>query len=145
MIEKLPTQATRAYFDTNSIIYFIEANEEFRPKIARLWYVLVAQDTSFITSEISVAEYLYGAFRRQSRELEKSYDRLFFEERTFALHPVDLETLIEAARLGASLGLRLIDAVHFRTAVATQCDIFVTNDRRFRSSHGVRIVQIGEL
>lgn len=145
MIEKLPTHASRAYFDTNSIIYFIEANEEFRPKIAKLWYVLVAREASFITSEISVAECFYGAFRRQSRELEKSYDRLFFEERTFVLHPLDLETLIEAARLGAGLGLKLIDAVHFRTAVAAQCDIFVTNDRRIRSSHGVRVIRIGEL
>jgi predicted nucleic acid-binding protein len=145
MNETLPVEVERAYFDANSVIYFIEANPEFHSKISSLWYALIEQNTSFVTSEICVAECFYGAFRRQSQVLESGYNRLFFEERTFDIQPVDLETLIGAARLGADLGLRLIDAVHFRTALASQCDIFVTNDSRFRSGHGVRVVQIAEL
>jgi predicted nucleic acid-binding protein len=145
MNEKPPIEASRAYFDANSVVYFIEANPQFQEKIFELWRGLIVQNANFVTSETCVAECLYGAFKRQSQVLEKSYERLFFEERAFDIHPVDLETVIDSARLGASLGLRLLDAVHFRTAAATQCDIFVTNDRRFRSSHGLRIVQIGEL
>ncbi|MGJ0561677.1 type II toxin-antitoxin system VapC family toxin [Methylocystis sp.] len=143
--ETLPVEGGRAYFDANSVIYFIEAKPEFYSKISSLWYALIERNTTFVTSEICIAECFYGAFRRQSQVLENAYDRLFFEERTFDIRPVDLETLVGAARLGADLGLRLIDAVHFRTALASQCDIFVTNDRRFRSSHGVRVVQIAEL
>ena len=143
--ETLPVEGGRAYFDANSVIYFIEANPEFYSKISSLWYALIERNTTFVTSEICVAECFYGAFRRQSEVLENGYDRLFFEERTFDIRAVDLDTLVGAARLGADLGLRLIDAVHFRTALASQCDIFVTNDRRFRSSHGVRVVQIAEL
>lgn len=145
MNERLLIGVGRAYFDANSVIYFIEANPEFHSKISNLWYALIEQNTTFVTSEICVAECFHGAFRRQSQVLEKGYERLFFKERTFDIRPVDLASLIGAARLGAGLGLRLIDAVHFRTAVASQCDIFVTNDRRFRSSHGVRVVQIAEL
>jgi predicted nucleic acid-binding protein len=145
MTETLPVEGGRAYFDANSVIYFIEANPEFHSKISSLWYALIERNTTFVTSEICVAECFYGAFRRQSQVLENGYDRLFFEERTFDIRAVDLDTLVGAARLGADLGLRLIDAVHFRTALAAQCDIFVTNDRRFRSSHGVRVVQIAEL
>lgn len=145
MNEKFITSAARAYFDTNSIIYFVETNAELQAKVAELWYALIMRNANLVTSEISIAECLYGAFKRQSQALERSYNRLFFQENTFDIHPLDLESLIEAARLGASLGLRLIDAVHFHTAMATKCDIFVTNDRRCRSSHGVRIVQIGEL
>ncbi|CCJ06125.1 PIN domain-containing protein [Methylocystis sp. SC2] len=143
--ETLPVEGGRAYFDSNSVIYFIEANPAFYSKISSLWYALIEQNTSFVTSEFCVAECFYGAFRRQSQVLENGYDRLFFEERSFDIRPVDLETLIGAARLGADLGLRLIDAVHFRTALTAQCDIFVTNDRRFRSGHGLRVVQIAEL
>ncbi len=145
MNESLPLEGGRAYFDANSVIYFIEADPAFYSKISSLWFALIEQNTAFVTSEVCVAECFYGAFRRQSQVLESGYDRLFFEERTFDIRPVDLETLIGAARLGADLGLRLIDAVHFRTALAARCEIFVTNDRRFRSGHGLRVVQIAEL
>ncbi len=143
--ESLPVEGGRAYFDAKTVIYFIEANPAFYSKIASLWYDLIERNTTFVTSEICVAECFYGAFRRESQVLENGYDRLFFEESTFDVRPVDLETLVGAARLGADLGLRLIDAVHFRTALAAQCDIFVTNDRRFRSGHGLRVVQFAEL
>jgi len=138
-------RASRAYFDTNSIIYFIETPAEPQAKVAELWYGLIEQNASLVTSEITVAECLYGAFKRQSPLLDSSYHRLFFEEGAFDLHFLGLDTPIEAARLGADLGLKLIDAVHFQAATAKKCDIFVTNDRRFRSSHGVRVIQISEL
>jgi len=145
MNEKLPVEASRAYFDANSVIYFIEANPVLQAKISKLWFGLIMRNASFVTSEVCIAECFYGAFKRQSQVLEKGYERLFFEDKTLDIHPLDLETLIESARLGAGLGLKLIDAVHFRAAVITQCEIFVTNDRRFRSSHGVRVIQIDEL
>lgn len=136
---------SRAYFDTNAIIYFIEANIEFQSKVASLWYGLIDRNASLVTSEIGVAECFFGAFRQQKPLVEQAYERLFFHDEVFDIHPVNLTALIEAGRFGAGLGLKLLDAVHFHAAAMAKCDIFVTNDRRFRSSHGVRVVQIADL
>ncbi|QGM45688.1 type II toxin-antitoxin system VapC family toxin [Methylocystis heyeri] len=136
---------SRAYFDTNAIIYFVEGHPEFQTKVADLWYALIERNACLVTSEIGVAECLFGAFRQGSRELEQGYERLFFQEDAFDIQPVNLEALIEAGRLGASQGMRLIDAIHFHAAATTKCEIFVTNDRRIRSNHGVRVIYISEL
>jgi predicted nucleic acid-binding protein len=109
-----------------------------------LWYALIERNASLVTSEIGVAECLFGAFRQGSRELEQGYERLFFHEDAFDIQPVNLEALIEAGRLGASQAMRLIDAVHFHAAATSKCEIFVTNDRCIRSSHGVRVIYISE-
>jgi predicted nucleic acid-binding protein len=145
MIDLSLDGVSRAYFDANAIIYFVEAHVEHQDKVADLWYALIERDASLVTSEIGVAECLFGAFRQESQLLERSYERLFFQDEIFDIQPVNLEALIEAGRFGARLGLRLIDAVHFHAATTAKCDIFVTNDRRIRSSHGMRVIRIGEL
>ena len=71
MTETLPVEGGRAYFDANSVIYFIEANPEFHSKISSLWYALIERNTTFVTSEICVAECFYGAFRRQESGARK--------------------------------------------------------------------------
>jgi predicted nucleic acid-binding protein len=70
---------------------------------------------------------------------------LFYQAALFMLVPVEGERLEDAARIGASQGLKLIDAIHLLAAIETECDIFITNDGRFRSSHGAQVVQISEL
>ncbi len=137
--------AKRVDFDTNAIIYFMESNSTFQLKIAELWYALIEQGVEFVTSEIGVAECFYGAFKRQSAELGTVYERLFFQEDVFDIIPVSLALLIEAARLGASLGLRLVDAAHFQSAIISRCDILITNDQRFVSSHGVEVLYVSDL
>jgi len=41
--------------------------------------------------------------------------------------------------------LKLVDAAHFLAAVENQCDVFITNDARLRSSHGVEVIQVATL
>ncbi|MCX7899703.1 MAG: hypothetical protein N2444_06430, partial [Methylocystis sp.] len=71
MNDALLVEGGRAYFDANAVICFIEANPEFYSRISCLWRALIEQNTSFVTSEVCIAECFHGAFRRQSQALEK--------------------------------------------------------------------------
>ncbi len=137
--------ARQLYVDANLIIYFFEREDDLRDRVAHLFNHAVLAGTPIVVSEIGVAECLYGAFRLQSEALEQKYREFFYDLPLIRLQPVDGERLVMAAALGASKGLKLVDAVHFAAAVETGCDVFVTNDRRFRSSHGVTIVQLGDI
>ena len=125
--------ARRVYFDTNAIIYFIEGSGTAQTKIADVWFALMARGVRIFISEISVAECLHGAFRRESFALEQAYTRLFFEDAEFELWPVGLASLLAAARIGALHRLKLVDAIHFQAATDSGCEVFLTNDHRFRS------------
>jgi predicted nucleic acid-binding protein len=138
-------QARQLYLDANLIIYFFEREDDLQEKVALIFSQAVLAGTPIVVSEIGVAECLYGAFRLQSEALENKYREFFYDLPLIRVEPVDGEKLIAAAALGASKGLKLVDAVHFAAAVKTGCDVLVTNDRRFRSSHGVTIVQLGDI
>ncbi len=144
MIDRLQT-ATKIYLDANLIIYFFERSDELRSKVGKIFDHAVNQGIPISISEIGIAECLFGAFKFQSRALEQKYRELFYEMPLFELVPVDGERVIAAAKLGAEKGLKLVDAVHFLAAVESRCHIFITNDQRFRSSHGVKVLQLTDL
>jgi predicted nucleic acid-binding protein len=89
---------------------------------------------------LGIAECLYGAYKLNSDELEARYNEIFYDIALFEIAPVNGEQWKAAARVGARDGLKLVDALHFVAAVECQCAVFVTNDARFRSSDGVKVV-----
>jgi predicted nucleic acid-binding protein len=137
--------AEKIYLDANLIIYLFERADELGENVARIFDIAVLNEIPIFMSEIGVAECLYGAFRLGSTELESEYTEFFYNASTMTLIPVDGSKLIAAARLGAEKRQRLIDAVHFHTAIECECDVFVTNDIRIRSSHGLTVLQLGNL
>jgi predicted nucleic acid-binding protein len=74
--------------------------------------------------------------------LEQSYIELFYHLNLFTLIPVTSERMIRAAKTGAENGLKLIDALHYYTALETECEYFVTNDARFKSSPSLKVLNI---
>lgn len=144
MIERLRA-AEKLYLDANLIIYFFEREDILRDKVGAIFDYAVINETQVSVSEIGVAECLFGAFKFQSLDLERKYRELFYEMPLIELVPVDGGRLVAAARLGAEKGLKLVDAVHFLAAVESRCDIFITNDQRFQSSHGITVLQLLDL
>jgi predicted nucleic acid-binding protein len=137
--------ASRLYLDSNALIYFVERADASQAKIGDAIAWAVRAGAPIVISEVGVAECLYGAYKLQSAALEARYVEIFDEITLFEIAPVDGERLRAAAKLGAQKGLKLVDALHFLAALENQCDVFITNDARFRSSHGVEVVQVERL
>ena len=136
---------TRAYFETNAVIYFLENEGEAQTKIADLIYKLIEQNAKLFISEIGIAECFYGAFKSKNQALEDKYSQLFFEENLFYIIPIDFDLLLAASKTGVESGLKLIDAIHFQSAIESQCEAFITNDARFRSSSTLKIYRLSDL
>ncbi len=138
-------RAGKIYLDANVIIYFVEQAAAWQPKLQSLLEHAIEHDVGLFVSDAGIAECLYGAFKARSAELEARYRQLFFELPLFRRVAVDSERIFAAARLGAEHGLHLVDAIHFLAAMETGCEIFLTNDGRFRSSHDVEVVPLKTL
>jgi len=135
----------RLYVDSNAIIHFVERRDVKQGKIGAMIASTVEGGELIIVSEIGVAECLYGAYKLQSAELEARYLELFSGSTVFDIVPVDGDRLKSAARLGARKGLKLVDAVHFAAAVERNCNVFLTDDERIKSSDGVAVVRVSAL
>ena len=137
--------AKRLYLDANCLIYLIEREDTLQKQIANLVAYAVQNGIELAISEIGVAECLYGAFKRNSALLESLYTEIYYDVPLFMLCPVDGERLKLAAKLGAEKRLKLVDAVHLLAATEHECDVFVTNDTGFKSSHSIHVIQLSQL
>ncbi|MEQ1931225.1 MAG: type II toxin-antitoxin system VapC family toxin [Parvularculaceae bacterium] len=133
------SRAKRAYFDSNVFIYLAEGRPDLQAAASRALDAAESGNAEIVTSEIALAECLYGASRRNDERLAHHYRSLLQSGERFILAQIDLPLLDLAALIGPQSGLRLIDAVHVATAISTECDVFVTNDKGIRGRPGLSV------
>jgi predicted nucleic acid-binding protein len=50
-----------------------------------------------------------------------------------------------AALLAGKQGMKLLDAIHYVTALQNNCQFIITNDRGFKSSETLEVIQLEDL
>lgn len=121
----------RVYLDTNVFIYGIEPSEYTQHLfvvVTGLFELAMNQQISAMTSELSLAEVLVGAYKASS-SLVNLYENLIINRPELAVYPVDREVLRYAAQLRSQQKIALADALHLATALHHQADIFITHDK----------------
>ena len=144
-IELPAAQYARAFFDANALIYFLEGPVLLQDKVAALLSRFIKDGVELVINEIVVAECLYGAYRQKNAKAEASIRAFLFASGQFEILGIDMTLLDEAAKAGALVGLKLIDATHLCSAISSGCDVFVTNDQKFKSSPALQVIQINTL
>lgn len=137
--------AHKIYIDANIVIYLIEGHADFQDQAENILAYAIENDILLMTSEVAVAECLYGAHRLDRNGVVEKYELFFRDTDLIHLVPIDLGTCKAAAKIGAENRLKLIDAIHIASAVAVDCDIFITNDKGIRPIAGIRVVQLSTL
>jgi predicted nucleic acid-binding protein len=132
--------ASRVYVDTSIFVYFIEATPNFHPKAKALFERIDTMGASIWTSELTVAECMYKPAQDKNAALLAIYETLFEKTGGIELLALDGAVAKRAALRGGELGLRLIDAIHYLTALEQGCDIFVTSDKNFKSGPRMRVI-----
>jgi predicted nucleic acid-binding protein len=140
---KAVSDPPRVYLDAN---VFVIALENPGAKSDHAWWIMQAVDDGKIvavTSEITLAEVLVKPIEVGHRELTATYEAMIVSTDRFEVIPVRRDILMGAARLRARRNsIRLPDAIHVATALATSCRCVVSNDLRLHSIDGVRVYEI---
>jgi predicted nucleic acid-binding protein len=121
-----------AYLDTNIFIYAVEGYEPEQDFVRGLFAAIDRSELAAVTSEFTLAELLVKPFELGRHDVAAIYVELVRHSARLSVAPLDRSILIEAARQRAALGILMPDALHVATALATGCDLFLTNDRRIR-------------
>ena len=115
------------------MIKAVESFDEASDRVAAL-----LDSGACVTSELTRAEALVGAFREQSvqPDLAVDYEHLFADARLEAM-PIDRTILTHAARLrAADLSLKLPDAIHLASAISGTCEILLSADKKLLAAAG---------
>ncbi len=117
----------KAYLDTNRIIYFVENNPVWGPKvIARITMIRSASD-ELVVGDLARAECLVGPFKKGDVGLEARY-RAFFSDPDIPVLGITAAVCERAARIRADHKFDLVDSLHLATAAEHGCGLFLTND-----------------
>jgi predicted nucleic acid-binding protein len=138
-LDDLPEHAL-LLIDTAPIVYVIEDHPElaaiFRPVFERH----EAGQVRFAVTTITLAEVLTGPLSVADEALAARYRATL---KSWFVVDLDSEIAESAARLRATLELKLGDAVQAASALAINADALVTHDRDFSHLESLRIIGIG--
>lgn len=124
-------EARRIYLDTNALIAVLEKADELDTAQTALVEEIDEGELEAVTSELTLAECLVKPIAEKDEPLIRAYLTLLAADSEFVrVSGVSRSVLLEAARIRAGTGVKLPDAIHIATANISQCDAFVSNDRR---------------
>jgi predicted nucleic acid-binding protein len=123
--------------DSAPIIYFLEGHPKFGPYFKPLFDTHGAGHLRFAVTTITIAEVLSGPLQTPDDALARRYRAILESWQPIAL---DVDIAESAARLRASLRLKLADAVQAASALAINAAALVTHDRDFSRVRSLRII-----
>jgi predicted nucleic acid-binding protein len=135
-LEGLPEGAL-LLVDSAPIIYMLEDHPAFMPRFRPLFDAHAAGRLRFAVTTLAIAEVLTGPLKAGDEALARRYRAILDSWGPVALDTAIAET---AARLRASLRLKLADAVQAASALAVDAAALVTHDRDFSRVRSLRII-----
>lgn len=135
-LSRLPQRAL-VLVDSAPIIYLLEEHPKLAPRFRPLFERHEAGELHLAVTTISIAEVLTGPLSAGNEVLVKRY-RAVME----SWQVVDLTADIaeSAARLRASVKLKLPDAIQVASAISIGADALVTHDRDFSAVKALTVL-----
>jgi predicted nucleic acid-binding protein len=133
---------SKIYVDSNMFIYLFEKLEGFTERVVLRFSEVEKHGGRLLTSELTVAECCYKPAGDDNALLLSAYEEFFEQSGEVELISLSGSVAKRAALVGASVGLKLLDAIHYVSALDSGCTHFLTGDKAFKSSAGLRVVQL---
>jgi predicted nucleic acid-binding protein len=135
-LDGLPEQAL-LLMDSVPIIYVLEGHPILGRRFRPIFEAHAAGRLRFAMTTIIVAEILTGPLQAAEDALARRYRAILGSWQLVAL---DIDIAESAARLRASLRLKLADAVQAASALAINAAVLVTHDRDFSRVASLRVI-----
>jgi predicted nucleic acid-binding protein len=123
--------------DSAPIIYFLEGHPKFSVMFKPFFVAHDAGRVRFAVTTIALTEVLTGPLQAGDEAMAERY-RAILE--TWQVVDLNADIAANAARLRASLRLKLADAVQAASAICINADALVTHDRDFSRVRSLRVL-----
>ena len=125
----------RTYLDSNIIIYALEGFEVYSVILSNFFNLVDHEFIEIVTSQLSLAECLVKPYAEKREDIIKIYREFIRTSNTLKVQELTENILIDSAKIRAKeKELKLPDAIHIATALFRNCSLFLTNDKRIKSS-----------
>ncbi len=115
------------FLDANILIYLVERNPIWEPKVADRLKALAAAGDTVAVSDAARLECLVRPLHSGDASVLADY-QAFFASPAIQMLPVTAAVWERAARLRATYRFQPLDSTHLASAVVHGCGVFLTND-----------------
>lgn len=123
----------KIYLDTNIFIYGVEASKIYAKNIALLWEAIDQKKIVALTSEFTLSEILVKPIKDRNQKLINIYIQLIQNSEILKVSPLSRKILLQAAKLRSNINKPLPDLFHLATAIETDCNYILTNDKKMKN------------
>lgn len=114
------------------MIYFLDENSIFKPKMDKIFYAILNSKIQFITSAITVEEFMVMPYRNENSAAINGFHK-FIDENKIPVLKIDTRIAVQAAKIHAEyVHFKTMGAIQLSVAVCSGCDVFLTNDRQLK-------------
>ena len=138
-------QGQRVYIDANFLIYFLDRTEPYFNIVAQIFQACDRGDFMGFTGDAAVCEVMVHPYRNKSPSEIARGKSLFSREGFLTVLRHDAETFDLTAQIRAGGKMRMIDALHYATALQAGCKYLLTNDHDFKSAATLEVISIQSL
>jgi predicted nucleic acid-binding protein len=138
----------RVYIDANYLIYFLDRRAPYFDLVAPIFVACDAGEFDGYTGDAAVAEVMVHPYKRKSAADIARGKAFFAREGFLTILPHDANAFDLVAQLRASSNLKMIDALHYATALQAGCRFMLTNDHALAanpSSASIEVISIASL
>ena len=113
--------------DANCVIYLVERNPTWGPKVSVRLAALRRAGDQIAVSDLVRTEALVGPIKGGRAAVLAAY-RAFFNDPAVQILPLTSAVCERAAVIRAAYGFKIPDALHLAAAIEHGCGLFLTND-----------------
>ncbi len=144
-IESAFESIQRIYIDTPPLIYLVERNPDYLARMLRIADIVETARLQAFTSVVALTEILVQPLRMGNTDRAQQYHDTIVGRHAFTMISITAEIAISAAAIRARYNLRTPDAMHAATAIQSDCDAILTNDRDFRRVQDLNVLILDDL
>ena len=137
------TDCKKIFLDTSPIVYYLESNGLYYPKMKNFWKAY--GNSEFITSVVTVTEYLTYPYQQNNMKLIHAF-KAFVDGMDIEIKSIDKEIAERAAQIRAEYKFfKTMDSLQLATACLSGCDMFLTNDKQLKQFKEIKCITVDEV
>jgi predicted nucleic acid-binding protein len=135
----------RLFLDSGAVIYYVERNPSYLAVMDRIFDSLDGQQFQAVTSPVTLAECLVLPIRENDIAKQQVFTEILTLPEMADFVGIDAGIANQAAIMRVRYNFKLPDALQIATAIASNCDGFLTNDIQLKRVVELQILVISEL
>ncbi len=135
----------RIFLDTAPVIYYVEKNRIYLQKVRAVFERLDDGLLTGVTSPVTLSECLVLPFRLGKPDVAQAFVQILSNNSSMTFVVIEDQIANQAADLRARYNLTLADAFQAASAIAVDCNAFLTNDDTLKRVTELNVIVLDEV